>query len=172
MCLGGQKNFQHFMQRLKDEPPPPIDTAWFKRLIALAVLYRAITKKIRSMKFPAYGAPSSQHTCLPDPPTGQVAGSTSIGSGRSNPSAPHSTSSLRIGHPGSTPRCAIPSASGTPANGIRRKIAGRKCSANCESARSHCHGLIGGQNSHSDCRRLRALPAHPKYADIRRKPIF
>lgn len=56
VCLGGQKNFQGFMQRLKDEPPPPPDQAWFKRLVAIAVLYRAAEKKIRSMKFPAYGA--------------------------------------------------------------------------------------------------------------------
>lgn len=56
VCLGGQKNFQNFMQRLKDEPPPKSDQAWFKRLIAIAVLYRATEKKIRSMKFPAYGA--------------------------------------------------------------------------------------------------------------------
>jgi hypothetical protein len=56
VCLGGQKNFQGFMQRLKDEPPPPPDQAWFRRLIAIAVLYRAAEKKIRSMKFPAYGA--------------------------------------------------------------------------------------------------------------------
>lgn len=56
VCLGGQKNFQHFMQRHKDSSPPPPDAAWFKRLIAMAVLYRAIEKKIRSMKFPAYGA--------------------------------------------------------------------------------------------------------------------
>ncbi len=56
VCLGGQKNFQNFMQRLKDQPPPPPDQAWFKRLIAIAVVYRAAEKKIRSMKFPAYGA--------------------------------------------------------------------------------------------------------------------
>jgi len=56
VCLGGQKNFQNFMQRLKDEPPPPPDQAWFKRLIAIAIVYRAAEKKIRSMKFPAYGA--------------------------------------------------------------------------------------------------------------------
>ncbi|CAN1722795.1 AIPR protein [Hyphomicrobium sp. 1Nfss2.1] len=56
VCLGGQKNFQNFMQRLKDEPPPPPDQSWFKRLVAIAVLYRAAEKKIRSMKFPAYGA--------------------------------------------------------------------------------------------------------------------
>ena len=34
VCLGGQKNFQHFMQRMKESPSPPPDTAWFKRLIA------------------------------------------------------------------------------------------------------------------------------------------
>lgn len=56
VCLGGQKNFQVFMQRLKDEPLQTADQAWFKRLIAIAVLYRAAEKKIRSMKFPAYGA--------------------------------------------------------------------------------------------------------------------
>ena len=56
VCLGAQKNFQHFMQRLKDEPPPPPDAAWFKRLIAIAVVYRATEKKVRAMKFPAYGA--------------------------------------------------------------------------------------------------------------------
>lgn len=56
VCLGGQKNFQNFMQRLKDEPQPPPDQTWFRRLIAIAVLYRAAEKKIRSMKFPAYSA--------------------------------------------------------------------------------------------------------------------
>lgn len=56
VCLGGQKNFQNFMQRLKDEPPAPLDQTWFKRLIAIAILYRSAEKKIKSMKFPAYGA--------------------------------------------------------------------------------------------------------------------
>lgn len=56
VCLGGQKNFQHFMQRLKDDPPPPPDTAWFKRLVAIAIVYRAVERAVRAMKFPAYGA--------------------------------------------------------------------------------------------------------------------
>lgn len=56
VCLGGQKNFQHFMQRMKDSAPPQPDAAWFKRMIAIAILYRAAEKKIRAMKFPAYGA--------------------------------------------------------------------------------------------------------------------
>lgn len=56
VCLGGQKNFQIFMQRLKDEPSAAPDQTWFKRLIAIAVLYRAAEKTIKSMKFPAYAA--------------------------------------------------------------------------------------------------------------------
>jgi hypothetical protein len=56
VCLGGQKNFQYFMQRLKDEPPPPPDTGWFKRLVAIGILYRSAERIVRAMKFPAYGA--------------------------------------------------------------------------------------------------------------------
>ncbi|HEX2528703.1 MAG TPA: AIPR family protein [Geminicoccus sp.] len=56
VCLGGQKNFQFFMQRLKDKPPPPPDTEWFKRLVAIGILYRSVEKIVRLMKFPAYGA--------------------------------------------------------------------------------------------------------------------
>jgi len=56
VCLGGQKNFQYFMQRLNDEPPPPPDTDWFKRLVAVAILYRGTGRIVRAMKFPAYGA--------------------------------------------------------------------------------------------------------------------
>lgn len=56
VCLGGQKNFQHFMQRLKDERPPSPDTTWFKRLVAIGILYRAVERTVRTMKFPAYGA--------------------------------------------------------------------------------------------------------------------
>lgn len=56
VCLGGQKNFQYFMQRLKDDYQQQPDQTWFKHLIAKAVLYRAAEKKIRNMKFPAYGA--------------------------------------------------------------------------------------------------------------------
>ncbi|WP_119462720.1 AIPR family protein [Rhodospirillaceae bacterium SYSU D60014] len=56
VCLGGQKNFHFFMQRMKDEPPPPPDAEWFQRLIAIAILYRAVERVIRAMKFPAYRA--------------------------------------------------------------------------------------------------------------------
>jgi hypothetical protein len=62
VCLGGQKNFQAFMQRFKDDPPPAPDTAWFKRLIAIAILYRAVERVVRPMKFPAYGAQVAAYT--------------------------------------------------------------------------------------------------------------
>jgi len=54
VCLGGQKNFQYFMQRQKDQPPPPPDDAWFRRLVAIALLYRAAERIIRQMAFPAF----------------------------------------------------------------------------------------------------------------------
>jgi hypothetical protein len=54
VCLGGQKNFQHFMQRLKDRPTPPPDESWFRRLVATALLYRAAERIIRQMGFPAF----------------------------------------------------------------------------------------------------------------------
>ena len=56
VCLGGQKNFQLFMQRLQDDIPPAPNTEWFKRLIAVAILYRSIEKLVRAAKFPAYAA--------------------------------------------------------------------------------------------------------------------
>lgn len=56
VCLGGQKNFQFFMQRMPDDYSQQIDSDWFRRLVALAILYRAVEKKVRVMKFPAYRA--------------------------------------------------------------------------------------------------------------------
>jgi hypothetical protein len=56
VCLGGQKNFQFFMQRMSEDYAQEIDGDWFRRLVALAIVYRAVEKKVRAMKFPAYGA--------------------------------------------------------------------------------------------------------------------
>ena len=54
VCLGGQKNFQYFMQRHKDQPPSPPDEVWFRRLVAIALLYRGTERTIRQMAFPAF----------------------------------------------------------------------------------------------------------------------
>ncbi|TNC45235.1 AIPR family protein [Rubellimicrobium rubrum] len=56
VAFGGQKNFQAYMQRRKDAMAPPPDATWFRRLIALAILYRTTERIVRSLKFPAYGA--------------------------------------------------------------------------------------------------------------------
>lgn len=56
VAFGGQKNFQAFMQRRKETAAPVPDAAWFRRLIALTILYRTTEKLVRAMKFPAYGA--------------------------------------------------------------------------------------------------------------------
>lgn len=56
VALGGQKNFQAFMQRRKEQTAPAPDAAWFRRLIALTILYRTTERLVRAMKFPAYGA--------------------------------------------------------------------------------------------------------------------
>lgn len=56
VAFGGQKNFQAFMQRRKDTTAPAPDAAWFRRLIALTILYRTTERLVRAIKFPAYGA--------------------------------------------------------------------------------------------------------------------
>ena len=56
VCLGGQKCFQFFMQKLKDEAPPGLDADWFKRLIAILIFYRSAERVVRAAKFPAYAA--------------------------------------------------------------------------------------------------------------------
>lgn len=55
VAAGAQKNFQFFMQRLK-QAPVRIDEAWYQRLIALAILYRTTERTVREEAFPAYRA--------------------------------------------------------------------------------------------------------------------
>jgi hypothetical protein len=55
VAAGAQKNFQFFMQRLK-QAPVQIDQVWYERLIALAILYRTTERIVREEAFPAYRA--------------------------------------------------------------------------------------------------------------------
>ncbi|MGL3820647.1 AIPR family protein [Sphingopyxis sp. R3-92] len=57
VCLGGQKNFQYFMQRMKEAPPAAPDDTWFRRVVSIGLLYRASEKLVRQMGFPAFRAP-------------------------------------------------------------------------------------------------------------------
>ncbi len=58
VSFGGQKNFQFFMQRLKEQHPDGFlpDETWFHRLVAIAIMHRALTKVVRGIGFPAYQA--------------------------------------------------------------------------------------------------------------------
>jgi hypothetical protein len=58
VSFGGQKNFQFFMQRLKDQYPDGFtpDEAWFRRLVAIALMQRSLQKIVRRIGFPAYQA--------------------------------------------------------------------------------------------------------------------
>jgi hypothetical protein len=68
VSYGNQKNFQLFMQRLRDEKfdPVKLDEAWFRRLIAIAMIFRAAAKLVKAEKFPAYQANITAYTvaCL------------------------------------------------------------------------------------------------------------
>ena len=58
VSFGGQKNFQFFMQRLKEQWPDGFlpDESWFRRLIAIALIHRSLLKIVRRAGFPAYQA--------------------------------------------------------------------------------------------------------------------
>jgi hypothetical protein len=61
VAAGAQKNFQYFMQRMK-QVPFQIDEAWYQRLIALALLYRTTERIVREEAFPAYRAVITVYT--------------------------------------------------------------------------------------------------------------
>jgi hypothetical protein len=58
VSYGSQKNFQYFMQSLKEDHPDGFqpDEDWFKAFIAKAILFRSVQKITKSEKFPAYQA--------------------------------------------------------------------------------------------------------------------
>ncbi|SDT08859.1 AIPR family protein [Bradyrhizobium canariense] len=58
VSFGNQKNFQFFMQALKEEHPDGLepDAAWFKAFVAKAILFRATLSIVRAKKFAAFQA--------------------------------------------------------------------------------------------------------------------
>lgn len=58
VSFGNQKNFQFFMQTLKDEHPDGFepDTAWYKSFIAKAILFRTVQSIVKGKKFAAFQA--------------------------------------------------------------------------------------------------------------------
>jgi len=64
VSFGSQKNFQFFMQRLKDDNPEGFvpDAFWYRAFIAKVILFRATQKIVRSLGFPAYQANVTAYT--------------------------------------------------------------------------------------------------------------
>lgn len=58
VSYGSQKNFQYFMQSMKEEYPDGFmpDETWYKEFVAKAILFRSVQKITKSHKFPAYQA--------------------------------------------------------------------------------------------------------------------
>jgi AIPR protein/Abortive infection phage resistance protein N-terminal domain len=56
VSCGNQKNFQYFMQRLKEEHPEGLrlDAAWYKAFIGKAIVFRATQRIVQAKEFPAY----------------------------------------------------------------------------------------------------------------------
>lgn len=64
VSYGNQKNFQHFMQQLKQDHPGGFvpDSAWYRHFIAKTLLFRAVQDVVKSLKFPAYQANITAYT--------------------------------------------------------------------------------------------------------------
>jgi len=64
VSYGNQKNFQHFMQQLKQEHPNGFipDAVWYQHFIAKMLLFRAVQDVVKSLKFPAYQANITAYT--------------------------------------------------------------------------------------------------------------
>lgn len=64
VSYGNQKNFQHFMQQLKQDHPDGFvpDPVWYRHFIAKMILFRAVQDVVKSMKFPAYQANITAYT--------------------------------------------------------------------------------------------------------------
>jgi hypothetical protein len=58
VSFGSQKNFQYFMQSMKEELPEDFapDDKWYKAFIAQAIIFRSVQKLVKAQKFPAYQA--------------------------------------------------------------------------------------------------------------------
>jgi hypothetical protein len=58
VSYGSQKNFQYFMQSMKDGHPEGFvpDENWYKAFIAKTILFRSVQKIAKAQKFPAYQA--------------------------------------------------------------------------------------------------------------------
>jgi hypothetical protein len=56
VSCGNQRNFQYFMQRLKEDHPEGLrlDANWYKAFIGKAIVFRATQRIVQAKQFPAY----------------------------------------------------------------------------------------------------------------------
>ncbi len=64
VSLGSQKNFQLFMQALKDQNPDGFtpDAGWYREFVVKAIVFKATQKIVRAEKFPAYQSNITAYT--------------------------------------------------------------------------------------------------------------
>ena len=64
VSYGNQKNFQHFMQQLKQDHPDGFipDPSWYRAFIAKTIIFRSVQDVVKSMKFSAYQANITAYT--------------------------------------------------------------------------------------------------------------
>lgn len=64
VSFGNQKNFQHFMQNMKERYPDGWlpDADWYRRFIATALVFRTVQSIVKAEKFPAYQANITAYT--------------------------------------------------------------------------------------------------------------
>ncbi len=64
VSYGNQKNFQHFMQQLKQDHPEGFipDPVWYRQFVAKLLLFQAVQDVVKSLKFPAYQANITAYT--------------------------------------------------------------------------------------------------------------
>ncbi len=64
VSYGNQKNFQHFMQQLKQDHPDGFvpDADWYRQFIAKMIVFQAVQLAVKSLKFPAYQANITAYT--------------------------------------------------------------------------------------------------------------
>jgi hypothetical protein len=58
VSYGSQKNFQYFMQSMKEDLPEDFkpDDKWYRAFIAQAIIFRSAQKIVKAQKYPAYQA--------------------------------------------------------------------------------------------------------------------
>ncbi len=64
VSYGNQKNFQHFMQSLKQDHPDGFvpDENWYRAFVAKMILFRTVQDVVKAIRFPAYQANIAAYT--------------------------------------------------------------------------------------------------------------